>query len=271
MLSEPGLNGKGTGLIVRGTHTLQVSSDSPTSARRHRAALQSCLLPLELRGGVLPGGVAPAAWVAQLQRGVLTSSLLAAPLPDNVFLVTLHALNKSAVLVRLAHLFEAGEDSVLSSNVSLALGSMFSPSAMRVMGVVEMTLTGGEPLANVPPTTYKLSTSQSRTVGGVGVEPLVTNYDGDDRSPHRQRRNMKRDSNRAPLGEAPPVNLDVDWGSVISVTLPIVPPAAVGPAFSIELAAMQVRTFVLSLAGAGSEGDAVDASGGDSSTAYTTV
>jgi alpha-mannosidase len=65
-----------------------------------------------------------------------------------------------AWLVRLAHLYEAGEDAALSAPASVDLATLFAPRA--VAAAVEMTLPGAAPLAGVRPTTY-------RTEGGLDV------------------------------------------------------------------------------------------------------
>lgn len=189
-LSEPGVDGHG--LIARGVHRILVAP-AARAAPLHRAAQQAALQPLLWRGGVLPAGFAPAAWAKQLPAGA-AASLLVAPLPANVQLVTLHAYNATTALLRLGHAFEAGENAALSANVSVALASLFSPPALAVRAATEMTLTGGQPLADVAPVTY--------TVAGVGA-----------------------------------------------VTLPVVPPPPAGAELVITLAPMQIRTFLVTLAG----------------------
>ena len=93
-LNEPGLTG--SGLVVRGTHTLLLGPAGAPMAQRHRAALQTALLPLVWKGAPLPAGATPAAWAAGLPQ--VPASALAAALPPHVFLVTLHASNSTVTL-----------------------------------------------------------------------------------------------------------------------------------------------------------------------------
>ena len=151
-LNELGMDGRG--LIVRGTHRLQLRAADAPAARAHRAALQAVLLPPLLRGSLLPAGETPAAWAAALPPGAAAASALTAPLPANLFLLTLHARNASSLLLRLAHTFEEGEDPALSANVSASLAALFAPAFGAVSAAVELTLTSGLPLADVPPVTY---------------------------------------------------------------------------------------------------------------------
>jgi hypothetical protein len=67
----------------------------------------------------------------------------------------LHALAPAAALLRLAHTFEVGEGGALGGNATVALARLFAPAALRVVAAVEMTLTGGQPLADVAPVTYR--------------------------------------------------------------------------------------------------------------------
>ena len=195
-LNELGINGKG--LVSRGSHWLQLRPAGTPAARAHRAALQAALLPPLLRGGFLPPGMAPAVWAASLPPSAGAASALGSPLAANLFLLTLHAYNASALLVRLAQTFEEGEDPVLSGNVSAALGALLAPGFGTVTAAVELSLTGGLPLADVPPVTYT----------------FVSTPEGPQ-----------------------------------TATLPLVPPPPSGSSFAVDLTAMQIRTFVLTLGG----------------------
>lgn len=195
-LNELGVNGKG--LVVRGVHRVQIRPAGAPAARAYRAALQSALLPPLLRGTSLPAGVTPAAWAASLPNGTASASALVAPLPANLFLVTVHARNASSLLVRLAHTFEVGEDPTLSGNVSASLAALLAPTFGHVTAAVELTLTGGLPLADVPPVTYTY-------VPEAGGQP-------------------------------------------VTATLPLVPPPPASGSLSVGLAAMEVRTFSLTMA-----------------------
>ncbi|GLT27152.1 hypothetical protein SLA2020_021760 [Shorea laevis] len=63
-------------------------------------------------------------------------------LPDNVALLTLQELDDGKVLLRLAHLYEIGEDSVLSSMTSVELKKLFP--GKEIGSVTEMSLSGNQ-------------------------------------------------------------------------------------------------------------------------------
>ena len=113
------------------------------------------------------GGATPAAWAA---GHVCTFSGLAAPLPANVHLLTAHALGVSALLLRLAHAFEAGEGgAAASADASVDLAGIFAPP-LALGACTEMTVTGSQPLADVRPTTYNASLSAG---GGAVTLPVL--------------------------------------------------------------------------------------------------
>jgi lysosomal alpha-mannosidase len=153
-LDEPGVDGHG--LIARGRHWLAAAPAARAPAALTALAQRALLAPATL-STFARLSVAPAAWVAAY-RG--RASLLRAPLPENVHLATVHALNASAWLVRLAHLYEAGADAALSAPAQVDLATLFATRA--VAAAVEVTLPGAQPLAGVRQTTY-------RTDGGLLV------------------------------------------------------------------------------------------------------
>jgi hypothetical protein len=95
------------------------------------------------------GALTPAQWLA---ANTGRRSLLAAPLPQNVHLATVQAKSASRALLRLAHLFGAGESATLSQNATVSLAGLFD--GKTVASAVEMTLPGSQPLAGVPQRTY---------------------------------------------------------------------------------------------------------------------
>lgn len=166
-LDERGVDGKGLRVVV--AQRVLVNAVGAPAARAHRAALQAALLPPQWLVAPLPASATPAAWAAALRPGAANSSLLVpGALPPNVQLLTLHAWNSTTALLRLAHVFEVGEDpGAGSANATVSLAGLFSPPALQVKTAVEYTLTGGQPLADVEPVTYRL-------VGGVNVTlPVV--------------------------------------------------------------------------------------------------
>ncbi len=153
-LNEPGVDGRG--LVVRGRHALLVAPRAGAAAAARALAQRALAAPTAVRA-VAGLDLAPDRWLAAYAG---RASLLRAPLPENVHLATVHVLNTSAWLVRLAHVFEAGEDAALSAPASVDLATLFSSAT--VTAAVDMTLPGARRLADVPPTTY-------RTEGGLTV------------------------------------------------------------------------------------------------------
>ena len=97
-------------------------------------------------------GASPAQWIA---ANTARASLLTTPLPASVHLATVHVFNATSMLVRLAHLYEVGEDAALSKDVTLSLASLFGPdAAYKITAAVETTMIGTKPLTAVTPTTY---------------------------------------------------------------------------------------------------------------------
>lgn len=185
-LNEPGLDGNG--LIVRGRHWLALAPAASAPAVYKQLQQRGLALPNAVVGYAPLGSLTPAQWVA---RYTSNASLLAAPLPPNVHLATVHSHSPTTVLLRLAHLYETGEDKALSQNATVALGSLLA--GRTVASVVETTLMGTIPLASVPQQTY---TTDSGT----------------------------------------------------KYTVPILPQAPSGAEMSVTLSAMEIRTFMLTLA-----------------------
>ena len=80
---------------------------------------------------------------------------LRSPLPPpQLHILTAQSLGGDQLLLRVQHLYEAGEDSFLSLNATVALGSLFS--AFNITAVVEMTLSASLPLAQVKPWTLRV-------------------------------------------------------------------------------------------------------------------
>ena len=154
MLDEPGVDGRG--LIIRGHHWL-VAAPSAKAASAAKAIAQRALATPHAISSFAGLDLSPGVWVLTYAS---RASLLAAPLPPNLHLATVHAHNESAWLVRLAHLYEKGEDATLSADVSVDLATLFA--ARAVVAATEMTLPGAQALADVAKTSY-------RTEGGVAV------------------------------------------------------------------------------------------------------
>ena len=107
-------------------------------------------------GGLLAdlGGLAPAAWAAAY-KGSFAG--LGQALPRSLSVATLQSLGNATVLLRIQHVFEAGEDPVHSQNATVSLAGLFDPGAagFSVTAAVETSLGGVLPLASVPKWTLR--------------------------------------------------------------------------------------------------------------------
>lgn len=140
------------GLAVNGVLLLGVNPVA--SAGRWRRGLgQRLLAPLQLAFSVLPldddeDGEEDGWGVGEKRLLGITAPRWSAvrdgyELPPNVALITLQALppdDGGGVLVRLAHLYEAGEDAELAQLARVPLRSLFG--GLPVQGVTELSLTG---------------------------------------------------------------------------------------------------------------------------------
>jgi hypothetical protein len=149
-LNEPGLNALGAGLVVRAVHRLSLDTAAAAPAAGKRA-VQELLFRPQLAFSQLPPGASLQGW-ARANRANFSG--LARALPDNVALATVHAWSPSSVLVRLAHLFQAGEDAALSAPATVALSTLFAGA--RLSACEERTLPASRPLADVPVRTVKI-------------------------------------------------------------------------------------------------------------------
>lgn len=142
----------GKGLVVRGRHWLSIA---PTAAapQIYRARFQNGLLGTGLVAlAPLASGVTPASWVAAHKSSATPLGTGPTGLPANVHLVTLQSLSPTSTLVRLAHLYEAGEDATMSAPATVSLASLFAGKAVSTC--TEMTLIDSIPLADVAPVSY---------------------------------------------------------------------------------------------------------------------
>ena len=168
-LNEPGLDGKG--LVIRGRHWLSLSPVA-SAASQYKAMLATSLaLPRSVNAFADLGTLTPAQWLAA-NKG--SASLLSAPLPPNIHLATVHSHNASAILLRLTHVYEKGEDATLSGPVTLSLATLFA-APLTIKSAVEMTMFGTQPLAGVPKTTF---TSDAGNVVTVPIVPAAPSGPG---------------------------------------------------------------------------------------------
>jgi lysosomal alpha-mannosidase len=169
-LNEPGLDGKG--LVIRGRHWLVLAPAASAPAMVREAQQHALALPLEVRAFAPLGALSPAQWLAGHRGG---ASLLVSSLPTNVHLATVHARGGGALLLRLSHTFEAGEDAVLSQNATVPLARLFA--GRTVASAVEMTLPGLQPLADVPQRTFVTDAGERFTVPVLPAPPIGADMD----------------------------------------------------------------------------------------------
>ena len=155
-LSEPGVTG--TGIVVRGAHRVGLApAAGGVAAALRRAAMQDAsLFPPVARFAL----GAPAR-TANASVGIL----LAAPLPPNVHLLTFQSVAVKAdgslaqAIVRLAHLFEAGEHPTLSAPATVDLGAAFTTAVPGLrappLACGETTLPGALPLGAAPRSDFR--------------------------------------------------------------------------------------------------------------------
>jgi hypothetical protein len=169
-LNEPGLDGRG--LVVRGRHWLVLAPSGGGATALYKAAAQRALaLPHTIVGFSPLGSTSPAAWLAAGHAP--SASLLSAPLPLNVHLATLQSLGPARLLLRLAHVYDAGEDAALSGNVTVALGSLLRQGGALggIISAVDLTLPASQPLAGLPSTTYATDAGERYTVPVLPAPP----------------------------------------------------------------------------------------------------
>ena len=160
-LNEPGLDGKG--LVIRGTHWVVVAPNAAAPRTYKALQAQALSLPTTVRAFAPLGALSPLQWRAAYRA---EASLLAAPLPDNVQLVTLQPLGGSQLLLRLAHAFELGEDASLSLNTTVSLAALLHGGGgeAAIVSATDMTLPGSRALASVEPVTYRTDGGGSITL-----------------------------------------------------------------------------------------------------------
>ncbi|KAJ1454800.1 galactose mutarotase-like domain-containing protein [Pelagophyceae sp. CCMP2097] len=127
------------GLTVRGRHWVVFDAIEPAHEARRRLS-EKLNFPATL-------AIAPAETPAK------TFSAVARALPPSIKLVTLTsnyaAAHGGAWLLRLSHLYEAGEHSALAAPVAVDLSAVFGAAGMKLVAAVETTLTANQPVRAV--------------------------------------------------------------------------------------------------------------------------
>ena len=100
-------------------------------------------------------------------------------LPENVNLMTFHALNSSSVLVRLAHMYQAHESKTLSTEVDVDLSTLFP--GKQIVRVSEMSLSANQELSVADYQTRFARTREGAyqvTVSPMEIKTYVVTYKG---------------------------------------------------------------------------------------------
>ena len=167
VLDEPGLDGKG--IVVRGRHWLLVAprAAAPRAYKAaHVRAMSAPASPALALAGL--GQLSPAQWRAAFTA---RAALLAAPLPPSLHLLTAHALGGGALLLRLAHVFDAGEDAELSRPVAVDLAPLLAGAGLTIVAAADATMSGALALADVAPRTYTTDGGAAFTVPQLPAPP----------------------------------------------------------------------------------------------------
>jgi alpha-mannosidase len=152
-LNEGGPDGKG--LQVRVSHVILMNDllSAPVAHKSHQARVFAT--PVLLYSKALP--LSQIIGVNALPR----FSLLAAPLHPALSLITLQDLGNNRILLRLAHLYEAGEHKSMSVSVTVNLDSIL-PS-LHIKKVTEMQLTGVKPKSSITRLDWGLKAPRSQS------------------------------------------------------------------------------------------------------------
>jgi alpha-mannosidase len=128
------------GLTMRGVHWLVFDKIDAAHETRRKLA-EAINFPATV--SIAPG--------ASKVSGISTA--LGEDLPENIKLVTLTnnyaGHNDGKLLLRLSHLYEAGEHPTLAQPVTVDLSKVFSKAGLKITGATETTLTGNRPLSSL--------------------------------------------------------------------------------------------------------------------------
>ena len=148
----------GTGLVVTAKHFLQLEKP---------AAAPSVFRPMQQQVYAQPIIAFTPLTVTPQQFATTYNtqrSLIQAPLPANVGLMTLSSRGEKQLLLRLAHLYGINEDPVLSKPATVDLGKILN--GVTIEKVEEMSLSANQPLSNIKKLTW-------HTTDGVMPKPPV--------------------------------------------------------------------------------------------------
>ncbi len=160
-LNETGIDGNG--LMIRTMHHVSIDTAAQAGTAR-RTALQSLYYRDIQRFAAFTG--TPQSWIAANKA---TYTGLTAALPANVHLLTAHSLAPKTLLLRVAHMYETGEDSTNSQPASVNLANIFA--GFTITAATEMTLSGNQALTAAPQVTYQIVNQASVTLPQVPAAP----------------------------------------------------------------------------------------------------
>ena len=221
VLNETGLNAAGAGLVIRTTHLVSLEASPAAAARARRAAVADQAWRPLVRAVPL-GALSPPQWAASFRASF---SALTAELPPQLHLLTAHAWSPSRLLLRISHSFEAGEDAGgLSAPASVDLTSIFAPASNVTLSACEETTLWVASRARLCAPPLKVGEARALTHALPPPPPF-------------------RSTAHQPLASAPSWTYTVENGGP-TVTLPFVYAPPSGPAQTVTLEALQIRTFL---------------------------
>ena len=168
------------GLHIVGSNYLVLDEiEAATQARRNLQQKQQDPLVLAFRA------------VDGMEHIPPLSGLKDGGLPENVNLMTFHALNSSSVLVRLAHMYQAHESKTLSTEVDVDLSTLFP--GKQIVRVSEMSLSANQELSVADYQTRFARTREGAyqvTVSPMEIKTYVVTYKGKWESPKDSKRGI---------------------------------------------------------------------------------
>jgi len=172
-INEPGVDWQDKSLVIKGTFRIILSSVSEAS-QLHKRELSELTFPPVL--SFTPLTISMESFVKSYR---CATSGMVEPLPENLHLLTMQD-NKEygaagSMLLRLAHLFEVGEDPVGSAPVTVNLDQLLF--AVKVTSCEEMTVTANQKLSDVSRSAWTTNEApQPSPPSGSGSKLTVTIY-----------------------------------------------------------------------------------------------
>lgn len=155
------------GLTVTGKYYVQLAP-SQEAARWRRQLTQRVLMPLQLAFTEEEADVG-SGW--KDKHSIRFSASEGFELPPNVVIITLQELDNKRVLLRLAHIFEIGEDTELSTIATVDLKKLFAQ--FEIIEVVEMSLTANQKKESMSPLQWNVEGEDITRKGEIEKESLL--------------------------------------------------------------------------------------------------